>query len=281
MAIPTIALLALVIGYPMVEAVRISLFDYNLIVGPASAQFVGVDNYDELVHDSVFWESLRNTLVYTGASVVCGGLIGLVLALATENLGGGWRWLRGVLLTSWAVPVIVVSFLFRNMFDDHGIINELLLASRFVPEAVPWLTSTQWSLVTVTVVNIWSTAPFFLLVFTAALGGVPTEVLEAARIDKAGLWATVLRIKLPYLRSAAMVATLIMLIQNFNNFPLIWSMTEGGPGYSTTTLVVYVYRLAFSSFDLGYASAVGVVWLALLLVLAGLFIHTLRGERAR
>lgn len=279
MAVPTIVILAVVVAYPIVEAVRVSFFDYNLLAGSAGAEFTGGENYAKLVADPVFWESLRNTAIFTGGSVLGAAVLGLVMALATENLGGGWSWLRGVLLTPWAIPVIVVSFLFRYIFDeDAGILNALLTRTGLV-DAVPWLTSPDWALASVTAANVWSQAPFFLLVFTAALGSVPTEVIEAARIDKAGVWSMVVRIKLPYLRGAALVGSLIMIIQNFNNFPLIWSMTEGGPAYSTTTLVIYVYRLAFSTYDLGYASAIGVVWLVLLLLLAGLFVRTLRGER--
>lgn len=275
MAIPTIVILAVVIAYPIIEAVRVSFFEYNLLAGDAGAEFIGGKNYAKLASDPVFWESLRNTVIFTGGSVVGAALLGLVMALVTENLGGAWRWLRAVLLTPWAIPVIVVSFLFRYIFDqDSGILNALL------GETVPWLTSGGWALMSVTTANIWSQAPFFLLIFTAALGSVPTEVVEAARIDRAGIWSMIVSIKLPYLRGAALVGALIMTIQNFNNFPLIWSMTEGGPAYSTTTLLIYVYRLAFTTYDLGYASAIGVVWLVLLLFLAGLFVRTLRGGRA-
>ncbi len=222
------------------------------------------------MHDPVFWEALSNTIVYTAASVIGAMVVGLVLALATERLEGPWRFFRGVLLTPWAVPVIVVAFLFQFMFEDNGgITNALLIRTHIIDSAIPWLSSSQWALTAVIIANIWSQAPFFLLIFTAALGGVPVEVTEAARIDRASTWAMITMIKLPYLRSAAVVGALLMIIQNFNNFPLIWAMTEGGPAYSSTTLVIYVYRLAFTSFNLGYASAIGVVWLVLLLVIAG------------
>jgi ABC-type sugar transport system permease subunit len=277
MALPAIVVLAVVVGYPMVRAVLLSFFDYNLLSGADRA--VGPDNYQQLVGDPVFWSSLRNTAVYTGASVILGGLLGLALALATEGLAGPWRALRGLLLTPWAVPIIVVAFLFRFMFDDQGgIVNALLLRSGIAHASVPWLTSSQWAMFSVTVANIWSQAPFFLLLFTAALAAVPDEVVEAARIDKAGTWTMIGRIKLPYLRGAALVGGLIMVIQNFNNFPLIWSMTEGGPGYATTTLLIYVYRLAFTRFELGYASAVGVIWLLVLVVLALFFVRAMRRE---
>jgi multiple sugar transport system permease protein len=279
MTLPALVILAVVIGYPVVRTVVMSFTDYSLMV--PGHTFVGERNYQRLASDSVFWEALRNTVLYTAASVLGAMLIGLVLALATERLQGPWRVLRGMMLTPWAVPVIVVGFLFRFMFDEQGgVVDTVLLRTHATSSAVPWLTGGHWAMASVVIANIWSQAPFFLLVFTAALGAIPVEVLEAARIDRAGGWTLISRIKLPYLRDAALVGALLMIIQNFNNFPLIWTMTGGGPAYSTTTLVVYVYRLAFTSYDLGYASAVGTVWLVLLLAVAAVFVRVLRGRSA-
>lgn len=279
MTLPALIVLAVVIGYPIVRTVIVSFYDYPLLI-PVH-EFVGARNYRHLASDTVFWQSLRNTLVYTVASVAGGMVVGLVLAFLTERLQGPWRVVRGALLTPWAVPVIVVAFLFRFMFDQQGgVVDAVLLRTHAVASAVPWLTHANLAMIAVIIANVWSQAPFFLLVFTAALAAVPGEVIEAARVDRAGTWAVITRIKLPYLRGAMLVGALLMVIQNFNNFPLIWAMTEGGPAYSTTTLVVYVYRLAFTSFDLGYASAVGFVWLVLLLGIAAIFIRVLRGRPA-
>lgn len=277
MTLPALLVLAVVIGYPIVRAIIVSFYHSPLL--SSASTFAGTDNYQRLVQDPVFFESLKNTGIYTAASVIGGMIIGLVLALATERLEGPWRFFRAILLTPWAVPVIVVAFLFRFMFEDNGgITNVLLLKTGIIHTAIPWLSSSQWALIAVIIANIWSQAPFFLLIFTAALGGVPIAVTEAARIDRASTWAMITKIKLPYLSSAALVGALLMVIQNFNNFPLVWAMTQGGPAYSSTTLVIYVYRLAFTSFKLGYASAVGVVWLVLLLVIASAFIRVLRGK---
>ncbi len=279
MTLPALVVLAVVIAYPVIRTVVVSFYDYPLIT-PDHA-FVGWRNYRHLASDTVFWEALRNTVVYTTASVLGGMLIGVVLALATERLHGPWRLLRGALLTPWAVPVIVVGFLFRFMFEEQGgVVDALLLRTHATASAVPWLTGGHLAMASVVIANVWSQAPFFLLVFTAALGAIPGEIIEAARIDRADGWRMITRIKLPYLRDAALVGTLLMIIQNFNNFPLIWTMTGGGPAYDTTTLVVYVYRLAFTSYDLGYASAVGAVWLVLLLAVAAVFIRVLRGRSA-
>jgi len=277
MTLPALLVLGVVIGYPIVRAIMASFYHSPLL--SSASTFAGVDNYQRLAQDPVFFESLKNTGIYTAASVIGGMIFGLILALATERLEGPWRFFRAILLTPWAVPVIVVAFLFRFMFEDNGgITNVLLLKTGIIHTAIPWLSSSQWALIAVIIANIWSQAPFFLLIFTAALGGVPIAVTEAARIDRASTWAMITKNKLPNLSSAALVGALLMVIQNFNNFPLIWAMTQGGPAYSSTTLVIYVYRLAFTSFKLGYASAVGVVWLVLLLIIASAFIRVLRGK---
>jgi ABC-type sugar transport system permease subunit len=123
--------------------------------------------------------------------------------------------------------------------------------------------------------NVWSQTPFYLLMFAAALKGIPEEVRDAARIDGAGGPQEFRSITVPYLQNTMVVATLIMVITNFNNFPLVWAMTGGGPVYATTTLVVYIFQLAFAQFNLGYAAAVGTVWLAVLLALAIVYLRAL------
>ncbi|MGH9072214.1 MAG: carbohydrate ABC transporter permease [Acidimicrobiales bacterium] len=112
MAVPTLVVLAAVIGYPIVRAIMLSFTNTSLL-SAAAPRSVGVQNYNLLFHSSVFWGAVAHTMIYTFASVILAGVFGLALALATENLGGGWRFLRGLMLTPWGVPVIVVAFLFR------------------------------------------------------------------------------------------------------------------------------------------------------------------------
>lgn len=281
MIVPTLVILAGVVGYPIVRTVILSFQRYKPDTG-LPVQNVGVQNYKELWADPVFWQSLRVTLIYTFGSVAIAVVLGLTLALLTENFTGVWRYLRSILLTPWAVPLIVVAFLFRYIFDtDAGVANAILRDFGILGAngKVQWLTSDTWALPTVMLANIWTLVPFFYLIFTASLTSVPTAVVESARVDRAGLWAMIFRIKLPYLRGAAVVASLIAIINNFNDFAKIYSMTGGGPGYSTTALVVYVYQLAFTSYNFGYASAIGVVWLVLLILFAILYIRLARPQR--
>ncbi|MHB1712512.1 MAG: carbohydrate ABC transporter permease [Acidimicrobiales bacterium] len=277
MLLPTLAILAFVIAYPAVRAVQLS-FTSTSLINPIS-HGIGFQNYRTLFHDSVFYSALKNTMVFTGASVVLGGLGGLVLALMLEDFLGRFRVIQTVLLTPWAVPTVVAAFLFRYMFEESGgIVNSVLLRSHLISRAVPFLASPKWSMPSVIVGNVWVELPFFLLVFSAGLKSVPDEIVEAARTDSAGKLSIVRHVKLHYLKGPAIIATLLMVIANFNNFPHIEAMTGGGPGISTTTLVIYVYQLAFSSYNIGYASAVGVVWLVILLVLAVGFVRTVRME---
>lgn len=278
MVVPTLVVLAVVVGYPIVYTLMLSVQDYNLLdIEPAG--FVGFDNYRDLLTDQIFWTSLQNTAVYTFGSVFISALFGLVLALLTENIGGGRgsRLVRSLLLMPWAVPFVVVAFLFRYMYlQNGGVINAVLLAMGIIHEPVPWLNSATLAMPAVVVANIWAMTPFFFLLLSAALTAIPNEVIEAARIDKARTWAMIVHIKLPFLRNALLISSLLMIIANFNDFAKIWAMTQGGPGYSTSTLVIYVYRLAFESFEFGYASAIGVVWLLLLFVFAVAYLRALR-----
>ena len=279
MVLPTLAILAFVIAYPAVRAVQLSFTSTNLL-NPVS-HGVGLGNYRTLLHDAVFFTALKNTLVFTGSSVVLAALGGLVLALLLEDFLGRFRFVQTILLTPWAVPTVVAAYLFRYMFEESGgVVNSMLLSLHLVSRSVPFLASPSWSMPTVVLANVWAQLPFFLLVFSAGLKAVPTDVVEAARTDGAGRWSIVRHVKLHFLRNPAVISVLLMVIANFNNFPHIESMTGGGPGVSTTTLVIYVYQLAFSSYDVGYAAAVGVVWLVILLVLAVGFVKVVRMEGA-
>ncbi len=274
---PALGVLALVVGYPVLYTAYLSTQRMNLLDTDPS-RYIGTRNYVRLFGDPVFWSSLENTAIYTFGSVIVAALFGLSLALLTENLLG-WRFrsIRALLLVPWAVPFVVVAFLFRFMFlQDGGVINAVLLRLGAISSPVLWLNDANLALPSTMLTNIWTMTPFFFLLLSAALSSIPIEVIESARIDRAPTWSMVFHIKLPFLRNELLISGLLMVISNVNDFAKIWAMTEGGPGYATTTLVVYVYRLAFGDFNFGYASAIGVVWLVLLLVFASLYLRAIR-----
>lgn len=277
MLFPSLAILTIVVGYPVVYTALLSAQDYNLLNSEA-ARFIGAANYRKLFADPTFRHALVNSAVYAFGSVAVSALLGLTLAFLTENLAGRrGRLVRTLLLTPWAVPFVVVAFLFRYMYlQNGGAINAVLLATGVISAPISWLNVSSLAMPAVMLTNIWAMTPFFFLLLSAALAGIPPEVIESARVDRAGASAMIFRIKLPFLRNALVISSLLMIIANFNDFAKIWAMTQGGPGYSTTTLVIYVYRQAFENFAFGYASAIGVVWLLLLLVFAAAYLRAAR-----
>ena len=279
MVVPTLLVLAVVVGYPVVYTLLLSVQDYNLLeIEPA--RYVGAENFAKIFSDRIFWQSLWNTAYYTFGSVAASAAIGLVLALLMENLGGArFRAVRALLLTPWAVPFVVVAFLFRYMYlESGGIVNSVLLWIGLIDAPVRWLNDASLALPAVMVANVWAMTPFFFLLLSAALSGIPDQVIESARVDRAGPVSMIWHIKLPFLRNPLLIGALLMVIANFTDFAKIWAMTQGGPAYSTSTLVIYVYRVAFENFEFGYASALGVVWLLLLFVFALAYLRALRAE---
>lgn len=276
MVLPTLLVLLAIIGYPVVSTVYLSFFGYNLL-DFTPPEYLGLGNFKDMANDRIFWISLKNTLYYTGGTVLVSMLIGTAVALLLENLKGPvWSCVRALVVSPWAVPFVVVAFLFRFMYmQNGGIVNDILLDLGVITSPVSWLNRADISLGAIIVANIWATTPFFFLLVSSALSGIPDAVLESARVDRAGLWSTIFHIKLPFLRNPLVVGSLLMVISNFNDFAKVWVMTQGGPGYATTTLVVYVYRMAFERFEIGYASALGLIWLLLLLLVSVFYIRLL------
>ena len=160
MVVPTLLVLAVVVGYPVVYTLLLSVQDYNLLeIEPA--RYVSAENFAKIFSDRIFWQSLRNTAYYTFGSVAASAAIGLALALLMENLGGArFRAVRALLLTPWAVPFVVVAFLFRYMYlESGGIVNSVLLWIGLIDAPVRWLNDASLALPAVMVANVWAMTP--------------------------------------------------------------------------------------------------------------------------
>lgn len=275
MLAPTLGILGLVVGYPIVKAASLSVTETSLL-RPNDSEFVGFQNFINLFRDEIFWDSLGTTFVWTFGSVTASYLIGLALALALNERFLGSSLVRGLVLIPWVTPGVVVGLLFLFVYNsESGVINHLLNVFGIIESPVAWLGSTQTALASVMVANIWSQVPFYMLALLAGLSSLPEDLTEAARLDGASRWQRFSYITFPHLRGVTVVTTALMIIWNFNAFDLIWAMTQGGPITSTTTLSVFVYRVAFDSQNLGYAGAIGVVWMLILLIIAFFYIRAM------
>ncbi len=275
---PAFIIMGYVVAYPLLRTFWTSFFHVEL-ADPDHQAFVGLGNFLAIARDAIFWQSLNRTLVYTSISVVASFALGMGFALLGDGLPQRIAALRGLLLVPWVTPGIVVGFLFLYMFDQEvGVANLLLMHLHVIQHRLAWLSDADLALAAVIVANIWSQTPFFVLMFTAGLTSIPATQREAMRIDGARGWAEFWYLVVPYLRHIMVIASLIAIIHNFGSFTVIWTMTQGGPVYATTTLAVQIYRIAFQQFKFGYGAAVGVVWMLVLLVLAVVYIRTLQRE---
>lgn len=273
---PALIVMGVVIIFPILSGVRLSFFEYKL-TQPGNFAFNFPGNYTKMLDDPVFWETMGNTLVFVSITVVVGLVLGLVMALAIYGLPQRLQGLRGVLLVPWVVPGVVIGYLFMYMFDSEmGIINYLLTRLNIIDKFLPWLMRGDLAMGSVIVTHIWNQTPFYMLMLTAGLMSIPTEAREASYLEGASYFQDFRFVIFPYLAEIVVISSLLMVIRNLNFFPIIFTMTGGGPVYSTTTGVLYIYRLAFERFDVGYATAVGTLWVIVLMVFSALYIRVLR-----
>jgi multiple sugar transport system permease protein len=207
------------------------------------------------------------------------GIIGLVMALVLDSLPRGFAKLRGVILMPWVIPGIVVGYLFTYIFDTNvGLANYILRSLGIIREHLPWLMRRDLAMTSVVIANVWNQAPFYMLMFAAALKSIPESSREAAYVEGANPWQEFRFVTFPAIKSVIVITSLLGIIRNFNNFPIIFTMTGGGPAHATTTSVLYIYKVAFDQFDMGYASLIGIIWAAVLMILSAVYVRVLSRE---
>jgi multiple sugar transport system permease protein len=279
--LPAVAILALVIFYPLVQALLLSLKDASLL-NATVAPFTGLDNYKQLLGDEVFWTAVKNTFVLTTVSIGGSLVLGMSFALVlNENLPFR-NFFRGIALIPWVVPGVVVALLTLYMFNSQvGVIDYVLVQLGVTERFVDWFGSTRNALWAIILANIWNQTPFYMLMVLAGLQTVPEDEYDAAKVDGANVLQRFRYVTLPNIRGVLAIVIALQVIWNFNNFDLIWATTEGGPVNATTTLTVHVYRMAFKSLDLGYAAAIGVVMLVTLLLFLVFYVRAMEGGEER
>jgi len=233
----------------------------------------------KMINDDILWTSVINTFVFTFFTVLVGLVIGLLMALLIEALPDKMAGIRGVVMVPWVIPGIVVGYLFMYMFNyDIGIINHILRITGIISENQRWLVSPRLAMPAVIVAHVWTQVPFYMLMITAGLKAIPDDIKEAAYAEGASPWQEFWRITFPQLNGVLVITSLLMVIRNFNNFPIIFTMTNGGPVNSTLTSVIYIFRLAFDRFDMGYASMVGVFWVIVLMLISIIYVKNLNKD---
>ncbi|HLQ63207.1 MAG TPA: sugar ABC transporter permease [bacterium] len=257
---------------PIMQAFRISFFDYSLL-NPEQV-FIGFSNYDRAWTDPVFRVALTNTLLYTVLLVTIQTAAALVLALLLKQQVRGLAFFRSSIFLPVITSLVVISTVWKLMFNSQGFINSFLQTVGL--GAQPFLASPGQALLSLVFMGVWKDVGFYMLIFLAGLQAIPMELYESAEIDGATKARRFVWITLPLLRRATVFVIVIGTISAFKVFTPVYLMTDGGPANSTTVIVFYIFRSAFRYFQMGYASAMSFILLGIVLILTVVQFRLLR-----
>ena len=240
-------------------------------------KFVGLDNFAMMFHDPRFFNALKNTLLLTAVVTVAENLLALLLAVLVDRV----KYLKSLLRSAFYIPVllsgIIVGFIWTIMYNyNFGVINSLLAAWHLEFLKVDWLGRPESALFSIMLTLTWQWAGYYMVIYLAALQGVPQELTEAARIDGANRFQQFWRITYPMLAGAVTINLTLALIQGLKVFDQIAVMTDGGPGFASETLTYIIYKVAFADFKQGYGTAIAIVLFVLIMILATIQINILR-----
>jgi multiple sugar transport system permease protein len=275
--VPAAVCLLATVVMPIGLAIRMSLYN-DVLYKPQDYRFIGLGNYLRLVEDPVFWLTLSNSVVWVFSSVVLQFLAGLAAALLLHQTFKGRALVRTLTLLPWIIPGVVVGLIWEWLYQpNYGVINDLLLRAGLMHDRVAWLSSPDLAMPAVVFTNVWRGIPFFAIMLLAGLQAIPDELYEAAHVDGAGMLGRFWHITLPLLRPIIVVATATRIIWTFNYADLIFVMTGGGPANATQITSTYTLMQAYSNLDFGYAGALSVVLLLIMLAFTAAYLRISRG----
>ncbi len=279
---PAVLVMVLALAYPLAQSIWLSFHQWAIGAPLASASYIGLENYRILLADPNVWASIRVTLVFAFAVVVIEVTLGVALALVLDRQIRGMSLFRTIFILPMMVAPIVVGLIWRYLYNEQFGPLTTALRGLGLP-TIPWLSSPDMALISVIIADVWQWTPFIFILSLAALQSLPSSAIEAARIDGATRWQTILHVKLPLMLPVIIVAALLRLIDAFKVLEVIYILTEGGPGLSTEILSLHIYKTAFTSQQLGRASALSNILLVIVtaLTLALFLFNRMREEAAR
>jgi multiple sugar transport system permease protein len=271
---PAVGVLFALSIYPLIYSITVSLQQET-----ANGVIWGLGNFARLFSDHFFLTALAHTFVYAVVALTCEFLLGLGLALLLNSQIRGRGLFRATLLVPMMLPPVVAAIIWRLMLNPNfGAINGTLKQIGIDTESLTWTASPGLAMLSVIAVDVWQWTPFVFLVLLAGLQAIPQEPYEAALIDGSSRWQTFRHVTLPLLKPAILIVLLLRTMDLLRVFDQIFILTEGGPGFATETVSLYIYRTAFRFFDFGYAAAMSFVLLVLTNIVSVFYIKLLRNE---
>ena len=268
MLLPALILPLIFTYYPMIKGSLMAFQSYNLM-NVTNIKWIGLGNFQKLFANTpgnIFYTILKNTAIWVIVSLFFQFTIGFALALLLRKKFRGSSVYQGLIFFPWAVSGFLIGIMWRWMFNGtSGVINDILLRIGIIHSPIAWLASKDTALLSVIIANIWYGIPFFTIMITAALRGVPQELYEAAEVDGANAIGKFFNITLPSIKSVILLTILMRVIWIFNFPDLIYSMTQGGPGGSSHIITSFMMQKV-QSLDYGLASALGLLVILFLTV---------------
>lgn len=273
--VPCLALMVLIIAYPLLRTVYLSFVNVNLMKPNAPVTFVGLKNFIWLFAESdTFWKAFANSIVLTFGSVFILLVIGIFAALALNRNIPGKKVVRSLTILPWAVPTVVAAVMWVWALNPQlGWLNKILSYFHVINQGIPWLGDPKFAMIGIMIAHVWKQLPFVILVLLAGLQSIPMELREAARMDGAGPVMEFFHITLPGLRYVIWMVVILRVVWTFNWFEYVYLMTGGGPLNSTLTLPILVYKTNFQSFKVSQAAAIATFMMIILVILITLFTH--------
>ena len=265
--LPAIAVMVAGLVYPVVQAFYLSFYDWKIGTDFADAPYVGLRHFARMFTDEGVGESIWVTLRFGFWTITIEMVLGIALALLLEKPIRGASVFRTVFILPLMVSPVVVGLIWRYLFDARiGWINHYLMQVGIEPQV--WLGDADLAFFAIVFTDIWQWTPFIFIIVIAGLQALPSEVLEASRIDGANWWQSIFLVKLPMIRSILVIALLMRLIDVFRALEVMYIMTNGGPGRATELLSLHIYKRAFETQQLGYASAISVLLIVMVFALS-------------
>jgi ABC-type sugar transport system permease subunit len=273
--LPALIIILGVMLWPILYTFTLSFFNAPQGINQTRT-FVGLGNYLTMIHDQIFWGTIGRSLYFTIVSVSIELLLGLAIAQLIHSHPWGWQFLRFSLIIPWAVPTIVNGAMWRWIYNaDFGALNGLLMQLGLIKHYVAWLTLPNVAMNLVIIADVWHTFPFVALILQAALATLPLDLDEAAAVDGANAWQRFLRIRLPLLKPAILVALIARTVDAFRVFDIVYILTGGGPANKTLTITYLTYLNSFQFGKQGIGAALSFIISFFTIIMALIFIKFL------
>lgn len=277
---PTLLLIAALMLWPLIWSLWGSLHFQQLRFNSVP-RFVGLQNYLDVLGRAEFWEALVTSGIFAGATLALTVVLGIGFALVLNEPFPGRGLVRALVVVPWAIPPVVNGLLWQWIYDGKvGVLNALLVELGLQDRYQSWVANPDPAVVMGALVfaHTWKTLPFAVIVLLAALQAIPHDLHDAARVDRAGAWQRFRHVTLPWIAHPLMVVLIVETLSAFQAFDIIYVLTGGGPGTTTTTLAWLTYLTAFERLDLGHGNAYAYLMASIQFMLAAIYIFGLRGR---